>query len=683
MNEYVGVDPVRIRKLADRLKDLESALSKHGALIRKNFKEWDGSLDLSLIAKQLHAVGDDGRDMAKRADLARNLEEHGGMGVCTPDGNILDIPWDMSGVRKESAKEAKQEAETLKKALDDPKAGGSREDIKAIAQSLADHQDDPAYLTAFAAAGGIADAARVGTAFHQEDGTHGGKVLNDDSTKVIGQYATGINRIFALQKSGKIPPNPDYAKALSDPPGGDMWSVGMLFKYGPKGDQWDPTVLSQVGGAMLDWRDKQKAMRPSYASASPPYSAGGYVGKDDGGWYHSLGLDPDYLSKGADDNDRIVDGIRDNDPALAVISRIGENPDASRDLLGHDNDASKRYAKDLVDFKWQTPGAPPRDDSDGPRRVLTLAATDRSPEHIDQSGAAAANIFAAASAQKDAFDGRNDFEKDEYASYPNGTAVALAGITGTWAKDIGATGMAADPGTFGYSSKSHTLVTNNDDMVKAMQLFTQHNSGAAAMFDATLHQQVSEAAGSKDAENQLVAMGNTAGMFTKAKVGIEYSKAEQVDEDHKFNLAMLNTAGMVFGMASAPAEEGAAGAAAKVVEKGLKYSQNLVLLGRTEVAPEMDAFSVDNADKQEAISSDAAKVQYHSFIPSVAQGLIRSGKVPVPEGESWYDPKAGTIAPGATKNEDFLAWWTNAEHHGLISNFQDGFDNAEVSLDGK
>ncbi|MEU3349990.1 hypothetical protein ABZ723_34480, partial [Streptomyces sp. NPDC006700] len=52
------------------------------------------------------------------------------------DGNIINIPWDMKDVAKESSKEAKQEGATLKKALDNPKAPGSREDIAAIAQSL-------------------------------------------------------------------------------------------------------------------------------------------------------------------------------------------------------------------------------------------------------------------------------------------------------------------------------------------------------------------------------------------------------------------------------------------------------------------------------------------------------------------------------------------------------------------
>ncbi|MFG2722956.1 hypothetical protein ACGFW5_32345 [Streptomyces sp. NPDC048416] len=689
MGDYVGVDPVRVRKLADRLQDLEGALAKHGALIRKNFTSWESGLDLSLLGQQTQAVGDDARSMSKRADLARSLLLEGdASGMCTPDGDIINIPWDMTDVNAQSAKEAKQEAATLKKALDDPKGASSREDIEAIARSLADHQDDPTYLAAFANAGGVVDAARVPRALHTEDGTHGGDVLSKDSQNLVAQYATGINRIFKLQSAGKIPPNPEYAKALTNPPGDDMWSVGMLFKYGPKGNEWDTDVLTKVGGAMLDWRSKQPTMRPGYASAMPPYSAGGYVGKGDGGWYHSLGLDPDYasFSKGPDENQSIVDGIRANDPALAVINRLGENADASRHLLA-DNDSGQRYAADLVDYQWQTPGPVTLDDSDGVRQVLTLAATDQTPGHIDESGVAAANILAAAAKQKDLFDSRTDkhYKKANYVNYPNGTAVALAGITATWADDLGGTGMSTKSGTAGYSAKYHSLIGNNADTVKVMQLFVKNNPGAAAMFDVALHEKVSSAAASKDPTKALTAIGDTAGMLTKAKVNESYTDAQQIDEEHKTNKIILDTAGSLFGFVPAPKlGEAASKLSQKIAEKGLKYSQNLALIGRTVVAPQTDPFSTDNAAKQDALNVDSAKDQKVAFTSSIAQGLIRSGAVPPPTGASWYDPQTGTISPNASNDIDFQGWWNRLPSSAgqYQSVFYGGFDHAEVSPDG-
>ncbi|WP_432001873.1 hypothetical protein [Streptomyces sioyaensis] len=700
MGEFVSVDPERVRKLANRLKDLEAALARHGPSIRKKFRDWESNIDLSLISKQAHAVGDDGRDMSKRADLARNLEEHGDdIVLCTPDGSLVSIPWDIKDVKKQSAKEAKQEAQTLKASLDDlqeikltppgsrfklidPHAKDkARADIKAIAQSLLDHKDDPAYLAAFADAGGVGEAARLSRVLHQQDGTHDGKVLSDESTKLIGQYARGINHIFHLPKAGKNSLNPDGLKSLTHPPGGDMWSVGMLFKYGPSGDTWKPEVLSEVSGAMLDWRRKQKAMRFRYSSPTPPYSQGGYVGDPDDCWYDSLDLD---LSGDSDSDAKAVAGIRANDPALAVISRLGQNAEASRGLLGANSAASKRYASDLLDFKWQTPGSKPQDDSDGPRRVLTLAATDRSPEHRDQSGQAAANILAAATKMKDAFDGRNGFEKEEYTNYPKGTAIALAGITGTWADDLGGTGMTATDGLPIYAE--HSLVAKGSDTIKIMQLFAKDNPGAAVMFDATLHQQVSDAVSDEHPANQLTKLGSAAGLFTKAKVGIKYKKAQQIDEDHQLNLDILNTAGAVFGFLPGP--KGADGetlrGAMRAAEKGLEYSQNMVLLGRTIVAPHQDPFSVDNADKQETLNEDEAREQYKTFSPSIAQGLIRSGKVPAPEGKTWYDPESKTIAVNPKNHSEFDGWFNNVTaRQSHLASFRDGFDSSEGALDGK
>ncbi|WP_406135567.1 hypothetical protein [Streptomyces sp. NBC_01089] len=689
MGEYVGVDPDRVRKLANRLQDLEGALAKHGAVIRAKFRDWDSGLDLSQIAQQTHNVGNDARDMSKRADLARNLEEHGDIGLCTPGGDMVNIPWGMDGVSKLSAKEAKQEAATLKKALDDPKATGSRADIAAIGQSLADHQNDPSYLTAFAAAGGVADAARVGHALHIEDGTHDGTVLNHASTQLIGQYGRGISQIFKYQKAGKVPPNPAYVKSLTNPPGGDMWSVGTLFKYGPKGDQWDAKVLSDVGGAMLDWRHKQVEMRPMYL---PGAGYNGYTGGPDRhAWYQSLGLDPVYTNDdGA--NNKIVAGIQANDPAFALMDRVGENPEASRDLLTQPNGGGLRHAKELVDYKWETPGEHgPHDDSDPVRRVLTLAATDRSAAHQDQSGQAAANILKAAAEQEDTFTGRDDSDSQEqYQKYPTGTAVALAGITATWADDIGNTGLSTDEGVLGY--KDHFLVANEEDMTKVMQLFVRDgNTKAAIMFDSTIHNKVSDAAESDAYSRNLTYIGNTAGMLSKAKVGVKYSAAQQKDEEHQTNLNLLNTAGTLFGFAPGP--KTAESVAAKVTEKGLKYSQNMVLMGRTIVAPQTDPFSIDNADKQERISPKEAKKQYHSFIPSVAQGMIRSGRVPIPTGRSWYDPATGTVAPGPTDIQDFEAWWAQAGEKqpadlkkfqplDFQKDFQDGFNDSTQSLDG-
>ncbi|PJM98622.1 hypothetical protein CG740_34870 [Streptomyces sp. CB01201] len=690
MGDYVGVDPVEVRKLADRLGDLEQALAKHGALIRKNFTSWHSGLDLSLIAQQTRAVGDDFRDMSKRADLARTLEEAGGaVFLCTPQGDIIGIPWDMKDVSAQSPKEAQQEAAILKKALDDPKSETSREDIQAIARSLADHQDDPAYMTAFMIAGGITDATRVPSILHEQDGTHNGALFSPQSEKILAQYGKATQVMSDLAVKGNYPhPAPNYLAALTNPPNGDMWSVGVLFKYGPKGDLWNPKALSDVGGAMLDWRAKQSGrngMRPDYMPRignSGMY--GYYTSPGVHNWYQSLGLDPQYTDPDA--GSRLISAIQANDPALALMNRIGENAQASRDLLTASEGAGLRNARQLVDYHWEIPGPKgPIDESDAVFRVLTLAANDRSPGHVDQSGQAASNILIAAAKEEDIFSKRDEADKKEqFQTYPKGTAVALAGITGTWADQLGATSVLAGPDSHGYSR--HVLGSNPKELVNVMKLFARNNADAAAMFDTTLHTQVSEAAGSAHATNDLTNMGSLAGLFTKAKLSATYTEAQQLDEEHKHNMMVLNYAGNIFGWipaVSAPEGETLQGAA-KLAAKGLKYSQNLVTVGRTIIAPDNDPFFTGNAGKQEALNQEEAKQQYLTFSPAIAQGLIRAGKIPAPANAPWYDPQTKTIAPNAWNNGDFNNWSSTQDDRATYINaFQTGFDHTEVSPDGK
>lgn len=688
MGEFAGVDPQRVRALAKQLKDLADAIATNGSIIRSNFSKWGGTLDLGHLARQAVQVGQDARDMALRADEALNLLHQPGSGImCTPHGDWVSVPWDTKDIN--TTKEAQQEAADLKAALDNPKDPHARSTIAEIAQSLADHQGDSAFMTAFMISGGLADAARVAEVLHGGDGTHDGSVLSKESERILGQFGSAAQVMSSLAINGNYPrPAPDYLSALTNPPGGDMWSVGMLFKYGPSGDQWDPTVLSKVGGAMLDWRAKQlsgrSSMRPDYM---PRTGSGAYYGyytsTGVNNWYQALGLDPQFTDPGAGPG--LAAAISANDPSVVLMDRVGQNPQASRDLLTQPDGAGFRHAQQLVNYHWETPGPNgPIDESDAVRRVLTLAATDRSPDHLDQSGQAADNILTAAAMEKDAFFTRDESDmKEQYQIYPKGTAIALAAITATWAKDLGATSLTAGGG-HGYAN--HVLGSNRADLIKVMQLFAKDNPSAAAMFDSALHVQVSDAAASQNAANELTNMGNLAGLFTKAKVGISYTEAQQEDEEHKFNVAILNAAVSLFGYIPGPTA--AAGetlkGAAKVVGTGLKYSQRMVSMGNSIVQQNSDMFSTNNAAKQEAHNQEEARMQYVSFNPAIAQGLIRSGQVPVPAGHSWYDAQTGSIAPSAYKDNDFNTWWSQVSVRDQALNpFQIGFDHAEGAVDGK
>ena len=78
--------------------------------------------------------------------------------------------------KKADAYEAQQELLNLKAAMADPKSATSRATILEVSESLADHQDDAAYLQAFMAGGGMDQAARAAAVLHDQDGTHDSQV---------------------------------------------------------------------------------------------------------------------------------------------------------------------------------------------------------------------------------------------------------------------------------------------------------------------------------------------------------------------------------------------------------------------------------------------------------------------------------------------------------------------------
>lgn len=684
MNDFAGVDPQRIRQLADRLQDLATALTKNGATIRTNFATWGGTLlDLGQIARHAAQVRQDAHDMGLRADEALNLL-HQGDGILGKHGNTfcmsVDIPWDVKDINP--AKEARQEAGELKSALADPHAPGARETITDVARSMAEHRNDRAYLTAFMTAGGINDTVQAANALHEEDGTHGNVVLSHESQTALARFSQATRAMSDLAIAGNYPhPAPDYLAPLTSPSDDDMWSVGMLLKYGPAGSTWNPTVLAHVSGAMLDWRAKQQAMRPQYelfpGGGAPP----GYYG-DGKAWFNRLGLDG--ATGSGPEADETVAAIRANDPVLAVLDKLGDNAQGSRDLLGQDTDASRRYAAQLLDHDWQTVSSTSTtDDSEPISRVLTLAATDRSPAFQDQSGQAAYNILAAAAQQNDAFQNRPQKQALEYVDYPQSTAVALAGIAGTWADQIGATSMVAGPNAGGYSTAEHMLVVPHADMIPAMQLFVRNDPTASALFDRSMHEQLSDAAADKDPGSELTDLGNMIGLFTKAKNGVSYSRAEQLDEAHTYNMAVLNTLTALYGGTALPENVDN-----KAVTKGFTYSQTLLNWYTTVKAPTTDPFSTDNADTQEEANSTSAHDVLNSYTPAIVQGLIRSGEIPVPVGRPWYDPKTRTVSPNSWNNDDFIGWINKKQNgsghtNAAMTRFSRGFTTYEGSLDGK
>ncbi|MEU7383863.1 hypothetical protein AB0A91_28480 [Streptomyces sp. NPDC042207] len=597
--------------------------------------------------------------MSKRADLARNLEEVGGAsGMCTPDGNIINIPWDMKDVAKESAKEARQEAATLRTALDNPKADGSREDIEAIARSFADHQDDPAYLTAFAAAGGIADAARVSRALHEQDGTHNGEVLSEDSQRVLSEYASGVNRVFKLQEAGKIPPNLDYLKCLTAPQNGDMWSVGMLFKYGPDGNSWDPKVLSAVGGAMLDWR-KNRQMRPTYSNGQVTgagYVTGGYVDPDDP-WYKSIGLAHSYVSEGMDDALDRVEAIDANDPSLILMERVSENAEASRRLLNGSN--GPRHAQQLVDDHWATPGLQ-SEDAKWPSAVIRAAISDRQ-HHTKASAEAAANIINAGTEKYETDKKKSDFEKEQYPVNLE-ISKALSNAFQSYVPDFAA--------STGVSQKDATV--NDDGTItvgrapaKAFLSEIMKNRDEAGNVVQAINAQISLTSQhgiSGDEGTYLKNLAELRGEVSAAGHDVNMDEAALRDAEHAKQLLWFNI--ISSGVAAVPLPANPAKFAL-----GSSWVQAAIWAGIPYGGSKFPAGEVDQVEShyKEIKFSDSTSMQ----IP-LLQGLVRSGDIEAPANHpEWAN--GDIVIRNDADRAAFNQWWmkVKSENHGQLDNFDD------------
>ncbi|WP_405581135.1 hypothetical protein [Streptomyces sp. NBC_01190] len=644
MGDFAGVDPQRVRQLADRLKDLADALDKEGATIRRLFAEWNGQLNQGLLAQQAAQIHDDARTMSRRADEAFTMQHQ--PRFVDPNGPHPDwvtIPWDISKIN--TTVEAQQEAAELKQAMDNPDDPQSRATIAEVAQSLADHQDDPAYLQAFMAGGGLDQAARAARILHGQDGTHDGVVLSKDSEKILAEFGQGVAAATTFAQQGRISLPPDYLKKLTQPAGGDMWSVGMLFKYGPSGADWDPTVLSSVGGAMLDWRSKQQ-MRPGYSA--PDFSIGspgGYV-EDKNAWYKSLGLGVDYLTVGSDAAAANIPGIDANDPSLALMRRVSENADASRQLLTGPDGAN--HAKELVSYTWQTPGPQAFDDAKWPAAVITAATLDRK-DHGQQSAEAAANVVNAGAAEYTLEGNRDDYQKEQYPAVPADLTHALAQVFAGYVPDFaystdgknGDGAYAIQPDGDGPFMIHASRDTMRDFLSEVMRNHADGDNVVNAV-NAQVALTFARDSDSQQAQAYLSNLAELRGEVSVAGTKVDYDAAARTDADHLNEIKWLNAVGGF--VASVPTNNVPADFVKAAIWGGLPIASAAFSTG--------NAATVDT-DAQVTVFDDYAQMRV-----SVVQGLVASGRIQPPPNHPEWSGGTITFRPGSHDQQDFEGWWT-------------------------
>ena len=250
MSDEVGVDVERIGQLASALENLRDVIAANVPTIVNTLNSyWSGGTGSPISLQPLtqaerHSV-DDATDIRDRATMAVAYQNRPNP---TLSGNMVEIPW-VSGTELEtdSAQAAAQnlaaaEAESAK----NPKA--ARVQIQAIQAEIKDNIDagDTPWLGSFynAAAPQVANLAAT---LNSEDGqtmvNMEPAVLTTQDQQILNTFATGL---ASADKSGTLTNISGYANAKN------LWSVGMLFKFGPSGSAYGtqetgtPNLIAQV-----------------------------------------------------------------------------------------------------------------------------------------------------------------------------------------------------------------------------------------------------------------------------------------------------------------------------------------------------------------------------------------------------------------------------------------------------
>jgi hypothetical protein len=653
VGEFFGCDPERLRALTDKLSTAAETVAQRAPTIRDTMSGWGSPMSFQLLLQEATRLSDDARAMARRADLALAIDDM--PKITAPGANtawLSGVPWDPTDV--DVARGAGEDARRLKNALDNPDEPWAREAIREVGQSLEDHKDDPAYLQAFFAGGGAAQIARVPRQLHEQDGTDDLKPLSEESERIIGQYANALASATKLATDGRLPLPPQAFQPILRPPNDDMWSSAMLLQYGPPGDRYDPQFLADMGRSVLDWRAAHPA-RPSFSPGmvtSAGYVSGGYVDPDHA-WYSSLGLETNYLHKNAEDAQANLDAIRANDPALAVLGRLGENADAARNLLSGD-DGLKR-ARQLVDENWGTPGYVFTDEGEIPGKVLYVAAADRSAAHAEQSGRAAAHIFQAASDNYAAGQHRSDYDKEQYPHLPASLAKSLAAVASGYVIDLARSTDTPNIPTIAGKQGDAWMVQTNPDVVDGLlhEIMFDPDAAGALQGAVDAHTALATRArahgGDGTTPADLENLGRLTGFFAQTRQDIDWDPAQARDEANARSQVYLNAVSGALG--NAP-----------VTSPALGWAQ--AALGfATPIAADA-LFPTDNAANVEETSDREMYGALNSFRPQVAEGLLAAGKISPPDHAVWLEPNGRVKFDNPDEKAAFELWW-----HGLPAEY--------------
>lgn len=317
----VGVNPGRVAQAATALEQLRDALAANVPIIVNTLNQyWSGGagspVNLGALSQAVAKSPGDAADMRARARLAALWEQQ--KAGLTGNG-MVNIPF--SGPALDNAVAvADAQALAAAEASGNPKA--ARAAIQAIQLDIQDHLDEgsagAAWLTQFYndAAPQVANLALT---LHGQDG-QGMTVLTAQDQQILSTYARGL---AAVDKAGGLTPGAISAFSAKAK---DLWSVGMLFTFGPPGSaygtqevQGQENLVAQVTQAI-----ELARMR------------GGYT----------IPLAGSDISTGAWGAAEVTQVLQQFDPAQTMLTLATQNGAAAREVMAGPH--GQQIASDLM-----------------------------------------------------------------------------------------------------------------------------------------------------------------------------------------------------------------------------------------------------------------------------------------------------------------------------------------------
>jgi hypothetical protein len=537
----VAFEPSSLQQLSNNLgalaQNLEGNLSKIVSLVAAANGHVSGAGNTSLWAAKAR---DDANDMASRAREAWELVRQGKayrppnfVPVFSP--GMVDIDW---AATSKSGRQGQQDAKDLNLGKN-----ATRDQLAAAARSVANHKNDKVYLTEFWANADPKVAQQLARILHAQDMANGGDPkhpLSKSSQRILADLAIGVAAATKL-KTLPIEKKKVLEDVLENPPSHDMWSSAMLFKYGPVGSKYDSSFLKVMGAKALEWRSAYDRM-PSRVSPDE-YAV------PDGSWYASLGIIGPWSTIGGARNvsdwDHLAQTVADNDPAAAILSRVGENAAASRALL-----QNKQFAKDVISPDWTVPtfGGDQKaiDISGAPGRVVVAATANRD-KFPTETANAALNVFLAMAELRSGYPSKVDDVKGTLAlkaQLPADLTRALAVMGTQYISDF-LSAADGNPGSTVMDADRKRIDMSSTDLKVYLSLLAKDPT-ALGIFRGGIDGAISKATREKllkggKAPDDPRLLGSLYGLAALAAANESYSKASAADMAAARNLQLITT----------------------------------------------------------------------------------------------------------------------------------------------